>query len=364
MWIWRASCVAIAVAGTVALARSAEQQIPSSIFDRYAQGDFKGAVDVAAADREFSSSKKTFERQALAWIAMDSTSVERRRLAVATFALEFVRVKLETEPNGWLRFRDLVEWSCAQLRAGQKPALAEHAWMRASIALAQRVRDILWLTGLASPGRPVDSTPRHLEHAEHRFPDESRFRLARAVLDTYGADRDLSFRMRVISQTQTAKTGEIIAREATDKAVRSFDSLLRDPLVHRDAELHIAHLYLEAHQYEQAADYAARAAELSHDSRLTYIAQIVRGQALAGLGRSAEAGRAYAQALESIPGGQSATLALSGWLLLSGQRQEAFDLTRRAFSTKPAEDDPWRLYYYGDFMYWPDLMRELHEAIR
>jgi hypothetical protein len=363
MSISRPSCLAIIVAGTIALVHGAAQT-SSSIFDRYAQGDFKGAVDAAAADRDFGTSRKAFERQALPWIAADPASVERRRMVVAAFTLEFVRVKLETAPRGWWNYRDLIEWSCAQLRTGEKPLPAERAWMRASVALAERGLDIIWLTGVPLVELVVDSSPRHLEHAEHRFPDESRFRLARAVIGAKNVDRDISFRARGFGPLKVVPKGVTVAREETEAAVRSFDPLTRLSDVRADAELYVSHLYLEAHEYAQAVEHATRAAELANDSRLSYIAQIVRGESLAPLGRNADAGRAYAQALQAVPGGQSATLALSGWLLLSGQRDQAFDLTTRAFSTKPAEDDPWRLYWYGDFMYWPDLIRELHEAIR
>lgn len=354
----------IVVAGTVAFVHGVAPQTPSSIFDRYAQGDFKGAVDAAAADRDFGTSTKAFERQALPWIAADPASVERRRLVVATFMLEFVRMKLESESRsrGWLSYRDLVEWSCVQLRSTQRPLPGERAWMRASVALAERGLDKPWLTGL--PVNIEAGSPVHLAHAEHRFPDDSRLRLARTVLDTHEIDRDISFRARAFILTPAARPSETRAREGTAEAVRSWERLIKVPDIRADAELHIAHLYLEAHEYDAAVDHAARAVELSRDARLIYVAQIVRGEALAALNRTPDAGRAYAQALEVIPGGQSATLALSGWLFLSGQRTQAFELTAAAFAARPVDDDPWRLYYYGDFMYWPDLVRELHEAIR
>jgi hypothetical protein len=39
-------------------------------------------------------------------------------------------------------------------------------------------------------------------------------------------------------------------------------------------------------------------------------------------------------------------------------------MVQRSLLRLPNGDDPWRLYFYGDYYYWPTHIGQLHEALR
>jgi predicted Zn-dependent protease len=81
-------------------------------------------------------------------------------------------------------------------------------------------------------------------------------------------------------------------------------------------------------------------------------------------GRRHDAAAAYRQALGVQPFVQSGTMALAGTLFLDEKPSEAYALVNAAFAAKPRPPDPWRLWGYGDYRFWPDLIKELRREIR
>ena len=109
-----------------------------ALLDRYSGGDIEGVVAAFGAINDVEHVREELEAAAGDWIdAAFTEDVTRRRLVVATFALELVRARMQDE---WERLRPLVEWSCELLRGGP-PTEAERLWHRASIALAMGAGD-------------------------------------------------------------------------------------------------------------------------------------------------------------------------------------------------------------------------------
>ena len=81
-------------------------------------------------------------------------------------------------------------------------------------------------------------------------------------------------------------------------------------------------------------------------------------------GRQDEAADAYRRALTAMPHVQSATMALSARLFLDEKPGEAYQLLNASLTEKHRTPDPWRLFGYGDYRFWPDLIGQLRAGIR
>jgi hypothetical protein len=182
------------------------------------------------------------------------------------------------------------------------------------------------------------------------------------------AEDDLNTRTRRSSTSASAFQPRLetvsAERERTNAAVAAFEAIADDPLVGADAEVRIAHLYFQAHEYPLAVTRAQHAAARTPVSEATYQADMIAGLALQQLKDQNGAGRAFGAALAIVPGGQSATLGLSTLLALSGQAAQADALVGRSFAQHASDDDPWRLFPNGDFVHWRAIVRDLHRAIR
>jgi Flp pilus assembly protein TadD len=118
------------------------------------------------------------------------------------------------------------------------------------------------------------------------------------------------------------------------------------------------------HDDQRALTSAQHAAARLPVSEATYQADIIAALAFQRLKRPDDAGRAFAAALDVVPGGQSATLGLSTLLALSGHGSQADQLITRSLAQHPSDDDPWRRFPYGDYVHWNAIVRDLHKTIR
>src|SRR5258708_18698059 len=127
--------------------------------DRYERGDPGGRPLSFDSVRAFSSSFESLRKAAPAWIRADPSQQARRRLAIATYALDLINANPNVVADGpAMRFADealrmtadlkalgspsasdVVAWACSVLRAGS-PLPAEPTWHVAAIAALARVR--------------------------------------------------------------------------------------------------------------------------------------------------------------------------------------------------------------------------------
>ena len=118
------------------------------------------------------------------------------------------------------------------------------------------------------------------------------------------------------------------------------------------------------HEWEPALEHGRRATELARDPRVRYLGFVLAGRALSELGRADEARTAYGDALAAFPEGHSAAMLLAALIDTVDPPDEVAALIRRSLTAKPLQDDPWRLYTYGDYLRWPTYIDDLHEALR
>ena len=252
--------------------------------------------------------------------------------------------------------------------------------MLASIALAGGVRD--W-TFLQSPlSRPTQKTVErgHVHHAIARMPDEPRFRLARAVA--------LSSRQPVMGEMETARDGTRTS-QIPNPLVRVIEapSFVLSGLEQRRTTL------IE-YSREELEKPGVRAGSWRRSSSPIGLPLWARGEAepaLATLRAAGESARIQTSSTSQIfwrrrPHRRSAIFALRKRTTLRRSRTSALAVgdaralrrsstfaarpishttsSNASRSGRPRDDDPWRMFFYGDFPKLPALVDELRRVVR
>jgi hypothetical protein len=357
--------------------------VPAAL-EAYASGAFDKALESARrlpADRMADLGLPVLQAGRV-WVDRVPEDRSRRALIAAAFALEAQRVRADR--GGWMRTDGeppctggcVLEWACALLQSRGAPDAAERTWLLATVALAGGVRDWGFLQSPLTPPGPRTQLRGHLLHAFVRFPEEPRFRLARAVA--------IASRLAVLPEMDAPRDGELTgpapAFELTrinlpdlmmadprtsqmDYARQQLTSLLADPVVGPEARIRLAYLEYRARAYTEAGDLARKAANETTDSDLKYAARYLAAQAAQALGDLKDAEAQLTLALEARPNSQSATLGLAALQYRRGDAEPAYALVDATFRERPADDDPWRMFLYGDFTRLAPLVAELRQHI-
>jgi hypothetical protein len=357
---------------SVALPSQGAAERIGELLDAYSRGDYTRAVREGASWRDLRDLRKIYPKAARVWIERVPADVPRRRLVAAGLVLEVVKERYERDWTTWHDARELVEWSCQELRRG--PATSgEQAWHRASVALAGRTHDWRWLSGVNPPrdesllARPGPTT-NHLLHAWGRFPTDSFFWVAKAITlaDQFNANSDVNYRAdRVRSGTSDRgvvlsqlKVGLDSARRESRSAIREFDSVLAGAEWSARAKAHVANLYLMMHDNSSALSYARDAVKEARDRRSRYLGHFIAGMSLERLGRAQEARATYLDALDAFPGQVAAFRAA----VIAGT--DAGMSTSLQGALDDGLEDPYHLINYGMYVYWHDLIEAFHRELR
>jgi tetratricopeptide (TPR) repeat protein len=356
--VFRLSSFAACIIAASALVRSAAPERAVALLERYAGGDFDGAIAAIAPLEDFAPLYKDLAAQAPQWLkAGGPDDVERRRLAAATFAMEaahigagrdwkFVQMFMRLENIHWKPPAQLLEWGCALMRSAPAPTPIEHTWQMAALAVAGRAQDYEFLIGNPWAGRanPKDEFL-HLDHAIARFPKDRRILLAQGIAAEW----------RLYPNPHN--TGLAEARTI-------FTNLKDDEEVGAEANMRLGILETRAGNPAAAEPLFAAAIRMSQDPFVTFLAHYFEGQRLARLRRPEAAEASYRAALDVVPRAQSASFALAALVAARGARAEAADLVTSSISAFPRPADPWRIYGDADDRFWPELRKELRERIR
>jgi tetratricopeptide (TPR) repeat protein len=195
-----------------------------------------------------------------------------------------------------------------------------------------------------------DAADQAVTAALQDFPDELRFRLARAVL----AEQQLS---------ETFADGRLpSARERRDAETR-FKIAMALPITAPEAALRWARVNALFGDHEQAIALTAEAMA-SADPHVRYLAHLFRGWSLAALGKFDEADDEYAKALTIVPLAQSATLARAAAAFRQRNAARAEAIVAELTSRPQATDDPWWEYVIGDGRFVDQRIADLRKVIR
>jgi Ca-activated chloride channel homolog len=328
--------------------------------DRYERGDPAGRPLSFDSVQAFSSSFENLRKAAPAWIRADPSQQARRRLAIATYALDLINANPDVVADGptmraadpALRMMfsdnlnalaspsasDVVEWACSVLREGS-PLPAERTWHVAAIAALERFR------GQSA----LDS---HIAHAESRFPKDPEWALARAVSQE--------------SQTWPNRRDEADYRPPSGLAASRIEARFEEAAgfiaTRQEAHLRWGYFELRRGRADGALTHFAQAGEPG-DAVLRYWLHLFKGRALERVGRLDDAIASYRLACSDVPYAQSATTALAVALVANHQADEAAALTNRMLSVHPPLD-PWNFYTFPATRLWQTLMSQIHEAVK
>jgi tetratricopeptide (TPR) repeat protein len=338
--------------------RSAAPDRAVALLDRYARGDFDGAVAAMASVTDFGPIYKDLVAQAPKWMnERGPADLERRRLAAATFAMEaarigaghdwkFVQMFMRLENIHWKPPAQLLEWGCALMRSAPAATPIEHTWQMAALAVAGRAQDYEFLIGSPWEGRAnKHDEVLHLEHAIARFPRDRRLLLAQGIAAEW----------RLYPNPRNAGLTEARA---------IFANLKDDADVGAEASVRLGIIETRAGNPTAAAPFFPAAIRMSRDPFVTFLAHYFEGQALERLRRPDDAEASYRAALVVVPRAQSASFSLAALVAARGARAEAAGLVAGSISVAPRPVDPWRIYGDADDRFWPALIAELREKIR
>ena len=312
------------------------------------------------------------------WVDALPAERSRRALAAAVFALELERIRAEA--GEWAESgpkdcagRCVLEWACTLLASRGAPDEAERIWMLASIALAGGVRDWTFLQVPFSPRPDAKLDQGHIHHALTRFPGDARFRLVRAF--AFGS-RNLITSERAAPGSTERPPGPLVVgpaflnlnlqrsrTRATDYARQELEALFEDASVGAEARMWVGYLHWVAGDDRDALALQGDAAAAATEPDVKYLTHFLAAQAAQALGELPAAESHYRSALAARPHSQSATLGLSALLYARGEGREAYDLVAASRSNLPRDDDPWRLFLYGDFRKLPALLAELRRRV-
>jgi tetratricopeptide (TPR) repeat protein len=352
----RRAAALLLVFGLLALTtgRSAARSMSATaLLDRYLHGEYAAVVAELSTFDKFDDLLEQLRRDGPAWIdAGGEAQRDRRRLTAATVALEAARADEWYEwkwiqssgfgPHPILTWKPaplLIEWGCALLREDSPPRPTERWWQLAAMAVAQRSEDFQFAVGdpwaLIDVVNPQDEI-HHLDHVAKRFPNEPRFVLGQAIAFEW-------YRYQ--------------------HALMALTSIKDDPAVGAEATMRLGMVRLRRTELKEAIELFDEADRRSRDPYVVHLAQYFKGDALARMGKNADAERAYRRALAALSGTQSASLALGSLLFRAGRRDEAQAVVGEMFADRPSRPDPWREYVHADDRFWPVLIGRLRYEI-
>lgn len=273
-------------------------------------------------------------------LAGDTTAEgDRRRLVAAALGIEAGGFAFFSADQS--EITNIVDWGCGLLRLNRVPSPAEREWHRAALVLLH-VR--AW----------ADLAEEHANDALLRFPGDPHFVLARATaaeLRTFPDPRDgrrLTDRNQPLANAVMARLMEAAKLET----------------VRAEAELRMGFTLHRIGDFERALTHLRSATSLTTDPAVRYLAHLFAGRTLDRLGRTEEAITAYRQAVEAMPSGQTAGLALAAALAKTGARADAARAAADSLASGTPAEDPWIGYGQGEVRQWKPIIASLREALR
>ena len=142
-----------------------------------------------------------------------------------------------------------------------------------------------------------------------------------------------------------------------------FEPLLASRSIQGEVHLRLGHTHLRLGQRDRALEHFGGVEPLTNDPFLKYLSRYFTGRARQEAGDRGAAINAYRAALQIVPRAESAALALAALTFTSGAREDAFAAVEGALAGRDPVDDPWRVYYVGDFRFWRDFIDLLRKEL-
>lgn len=278
-----------------------------------------------------------FERESERWIPAAGPDRRAARRAIVGAAGAFVANRLG--PRHWKSAVAVLERGCAIIRETEPPGEAERRFHHVANALLQAGGDGI-------------TAELHSAHALRRFPDDARLVLARAVAAELRSWPDVG--TRPIEDRNPGLARHLLDRLRTAAAYEE---------VRAEALLRMGMLALRNRDHDSALEHLRQVSPLTADADLRYLAALFEGRALEAEGLLDDAARAYERAVQTVPGAQTAAIALSAALLGLGRADESERAVRALLTAPQAAIDPWFRYGTGDARHWDALADALRKTL-
>jgi tetratricopeptide (TPR) repeat protein len=278
---------------------------------------------------------------------------EQQRRLLTTFALELAESSATRQAAAAAR---LIEWACPYVRRHSPLDEFDRAWQLAALAVLEG-------------GIDAHALQTHVAHMQSVMPNEPRLVLARAIAE----EQATAPTEAVYGQVDAVGNGQasiLLARrdadraQAAERAIARFQEAMHDESLRPEASLRLGHVQLGLRRYDDALAAWTNVETLTTDPALVYLAHLFRGLALEGLGRSAEAGASYLQALKVSPGAHSATMRLAALEFQNGHGDDAARRIEALLRDDDPRTDPWWAYYAADWRFWYPSIERVRSLIR
>ena len=320
--------------GAPVVPSSAPIDLAAGAYDR---GDYASAYAFVRRSPDLAASIRDFESHGNRWPASP-----RRE---AAFVIELAQAGFQRGAGpAAFAARDLLRRHAALVRHPIEPDGFERDWHWARLALA------------TNTGNP-DLAGEVLDAALARFPDEPRFVLARAVVLDQRRPPDIE--AESAGERMSAATASYV-----EDVLEHYASAMRFDGTAPEAAVRAAWLLHRVARFEDALTRLDEAPDVSGDSGLAYLRELVRARTLDALGRLEEAAVAFRAALEHAPTAQSAQVGLMNIALRRGNRAEAERLAELVHTLPEDAVDPWWAYWSGDYRHFGEVIGRLREQAR
>ena len=238
---------------------------------------------------------------------------------------------------------------------GRRLLLAHRPLVRGPFGPEAYERYWLWAAVCVLEGaNQPDLAQQFITDGLKQFPDEPRFRLARAfVLDQSRALLQLH-RNGVVLPTAASHIKEVAA---------AYDAAMDDPETAVEARVRKSWLLHRAARGDEALALLDTIG-IPPEALLDYLRQLVRGRVLSGLGRTDESVAAFRAALLLFPNAQSARVGLMTGLQRQGNGPGALEQAELIQATRADAIDPWWRYWQGDYRLIETVFTRLREQGR
>ena len=366
----------LAAVAIFALVQAAASPAPPDIgraAAQYAAGDYAAAVAMLTGGRVTAGSLTSeLDR----WIAgADAAGQQQRALVASALAVD---AALSATRAGWINEHGTNSDSWGQI-APSDPArwrlssnvaegyegtwVVRHAVRLPASGIRQRL--LLATLGLMEDGHAWHVIEESLPAIREALPDESRVRLAEALLLQY---RELgSLRIRQNPRLDVLRDEDLPSSmtRGIPKIQARYDALAEaDPAVAGEALLRAAYLDLRRRNWKAAATRLEQSRDRQTETILRAASDYFLGWTHARIGNDDDAIVAYRRALEVTPTMRNLATELSALLFLRNERNEAYAILDRAFNATDIPPDFMMIIERADVRFVDSHLRAIREALK
>jgi tetratricopeptide (TPR) repeat protein len=265
------------------------------------------------------------------------------------------------------------------LGADQAEDAFELAWHLIAVAVLQRERatyasevylDTLerrYVTGAAAKAARTTLDPRF--RLMRAIGEEQRSLVARvAPRLTAQAQRRTDASVQSLEDTEAVVPATPVVTYPSAASLRTaaklFERSAADAAAAPESYVRLASVRFRLGEFAPALTAIERARVMPEDRPLRYWAGLWRGRILDALHRTADAERAYADALDAWPTGQSAGVGLALMRFKLNRRADAVEAAARVQAVSSTAPDPWWTYYAGLARFIPVWLGQMRETLR